>query len=437
MKNYKLQISTIALASILLAAHFLHKGNIPIAFMSAFMPMLLLFKKKWALNILSIFLFLSVVIWFKTALDLIHFRIATEQNWLRSFFIFFFVILFNLFSLYISINFRKAKKLFTGDNTSRASTIAFFTTASFLMIAKLKTHFSILLFDRFFKGAGYIEIFIMAIYAAWLTEKFITSKNSQKLRLNIWKIFSVIFFTQLVLGITVDSIFLMTGTLHFPIPALILAGPIYRGSGLFMPILFLSTVILTGPTWCSYLCYFGVWDNVASNQKSIPESRSRFFKSARWIIFILLIVVALTMHILRAPSYIAIIAASTFGIFGIATIIFISRKKGTMIHCTSYCPIGILSNILGKINPFRIRINNSCSRCNICTTSCRYDALTPLDIQKQKAGFTCTLCGDCIDACHSNAIYYKFFNLKPETAKRLFYILIISAHAIFLALARI
>ncbi|HDJ22855.1 MAG TPA: 4Fe-4S binding protein [Candidatus Aminicenantes bacterium] len=61
--------------------------------------------------------------------------------------------------------------------------------------------------------------------------------------------------------------FLMTGKLHLPVPALILAGPIYRGTLSFMLILFLVTIVLVGPAWCSHLCYVGAWDDIACRRK--------------------------------------------------------------------------------------------------------------------------------------------------------------------------
>ena len=38
-------------------------------------------------------------------------------------------------------------------------------------------------------------------------------------------------------------------TAKAPIPAMILAGPLYRGEGFFMPLLFLSTIFFVGPAW--------------------------------------------------------------------------------------------------------------------------------------------------------------------------------------------
>jgi polyferredoxin len=59
----------------------------------------------------------------------------------------------------------------------------------------------------------------------------------------------------------------MTGELHLPIPALILAGPVYRGEGLFMPVLYTVTILLVGPAWCSWLCYIGAWDDFAARRR--------------------------------------------------------------------------------------------------------------------------------------------------------------------------
>jgi hypothetical protein len=39
----------------------------------------------------------------------------------------------------------------------------------------------------------------------------------------------------------------MSGKLHLPVPMMILAGPIYRGHLSVMSILFVSTVVLSGP----------------------------------------------------------------------------------------------------------------------------------------------------------------------------------------------
>ena len=106
-------------------------------------------------------------------------------------------------------------------------------------------------------------------------------------------------------------------------------------------------------------------------------------------------------------------------------------------HCTSICPLGLAGNILGRINPFRVRIGDTCNECERCLAVCRYNALDFAKIQRRRPGYTCTLCGDCIGACSEKAISYSFPGLNGSWARLAFLILVISLHAVFLGVARI
>jgi heterodisulfide reductase subunit A-like polyferredoxin len=72
-----------------------------------------------------------------------------------------------------------------------------------------------------------------------------------------------------------------------------------------------------------------------------------------------------------------------------------------------------------------------------CTSRCKYDTLNFQDIKNKKPDFSCTLCGDCLAACHDNSIRYRFFSLSHENSRKLYLFLTISIHAVFLAMARI
>lgn len=72
------------------------------------------------------------------------------------------------------------------------------------------------------------------------------------------------FFLQFLLGVTVASSLLMTGKLHIPVPFMMISGPVYREEGFFMLALFSVSVLMAGSSWCSHLCYFGVWDCLAA-----------------------------------------------------------------------------------------------------------------------------------------------------------------------------
>jgi len=310
-------------------------------------------------------------------------------------------------------------------------------TILLLFTARIKGPEGILLFDRFLPGLGILQILLIALYGGSVAHLLLTKPQSKSIRLTIWSIFSIVFFAQLLAGIFISDIFLMSGELHIPVPALIIAGPFYRNSSFFMPILFLSTIILTGPAWCSYLCYFGAWDGISSGIKKSAAFPHPIWKLLRYTIFLMVIFTALLLRLLNAPPKTAAAFGISFGLAGFLIIIFISRRKGFMAHCSYYCPIGILSNLLGRISPFRIKIDSSCTNCMKCTDICRYNALSSKDLNSGKAGLNCTLCGDCITSCSSGFIHYSFLRLSPEKSRQLFIILVTTIHAVFLGIARI
>jgi len=294
-----------------------------------------------------------------------------------------------------------------------------------------------LLMERFFPGWGWLEIIALSAYASFIMGKMTDPKRSPLWRQRIWVLFSAVFFAQFILGIAGLEKCLATGTLHLPVPALIFAGPLFRGGSIFMVILFSATVLLVGPAWCSHLCYIGAWDAVAAKGKKRPEVMPKGRHMIRIFILLLVVLTALGLRAAGVPGVVATIMGGLFGLIGVAVMVFWSRKKGVMTHCVVYCPIGLIANWMGRISPFRIRIKKECTECGICTQACRYDALKPDDIKKRKPGVTCTLCGDCLTSCKDGWIRYGFFGLQPERARLFFLIVIVSLHAVFLGVARI
>ena len=312
----------------------------------------------------------------------------------------------------------------------------FTLTFILLTFVQLKVERPMLLAERFIKGGGWAEIFLISLYGAFVVYKMQEPLNVPGWRKVTWTIFSVIFFSQLAIGLSGFEKFLMTGKLHLPIPMMIIGGPIYRGQLSIMTILFLSTVILTGPAWCSQLCYFGAFDNLASGGKRSGEilKNKAAIKST---ILMLVITMALILRLFKVPGLISTLIALGFGIIGISVMILFSLKRKKMVHCVMYCPVGTVVNLLKHINPFRMYIDKSCTLCMNCTKFCKYDALNAIDIKNSRPSITCTLCGDCLAACHHNSIKYKYFNLRPDIARNLYLILTISLHASCIALARI
>lgn len=296
----------------------------------------------------------------------------------------------------------------------------------------------LLLMKRFLPGFEIVEIIILCFYGVWVGKNLLNLKKTASTRSFIWIVFSIVFFLQFIIGILGIEKLLMTGKIHLPVPALIIAGSLYRLNSFFMPILFLSIIILVGPAWCSYLCYIGAWDNKMSamqNKKSKPLPG--WAKILRLIILILTILLPVIFRYFHISMYVSLIVTIVFGLIGVFIIFVISRKMGVLVHCTTYCPIGLVANIIGKISPWRIRISSQCNKCGKCSHACRYDALNSDHIDKKKVGFSCTLCGDCLAECKNGYITYSFLKLSSSTVRSSFIVLITILHTIFIAVARL
>ncbi|MDI3492875.1 MAG: hypothetical protein PWQ64_305 [Desulfomicrobiaceae bacterium] len=323
------------------------------------------------------------------------------------------------------------------DGPAWTKTLAVLLVWGTLRVAQAKAPMPLLLGERFLPGSAPWWEIAFGLYAAWVTGGLLGPRGST-LRARIWALFSLVFFGQLFLGLAGWGIFLMTGDLHLPIPALILAGPLYRGHGIFMLLLFGASLLLVGPAWCSHLCYIGAWDHtMARLGPQRPRKLPAWASKVRTGILALTILVPAALRASGASTGIALLGAGLFGVGGVAVMVLASRRLGTMVHCTLWCPMGLVANLMGRLLPWRLRITAACTRCGRCLPTCRYSALSIQDLKKGRPALTCSLCGDCVRACPHGAMEYAYLGLAPKTARLVFTCLAASLHAVFLAVARI
>ncbi|MFO7615806.1 MAG: 4Fe-4S binding protein [Bacteroidales bacterium] len=306
---------------------------------------------------------------------------------------------------------------------------------SLLAVIQIVSDRPMLAVERFVRGGGWVEIAILAVYGFFVSRAMLDVTRVPVWRRRIWLIFCVVFFSQFALGLFADSRFLMTGKLHLPLPFMILGGPVYRADISFMTIFFLSTVILSGPAWCSHLCYFGALDSLSANGRTgrKPLKKKWLWKTS---LVVLVIVFALVFRLLGLSGLQTVLPALALGLVGVGVMIHFSRRQGRMVHCVAFCPIGTLVNVGRHLSPFRMSIQDACTNCMRCIPSCKYDALNREDILKRKPGLTCTLCGDCVQSCEVSAIRYNLFRFSPETSRRVFLFITISLHVLFLGMGR-
>ncbi|MHC5036581.1 MAG: 4Fe-4S binding protein [Planctomycetota bacterium] len=317
-----------------------------------------------------------------------------------------------------------------------APLVSVLVTGGLLVPVHLKVRPSILLLERFFPGTGWIEILLVSVYAAVITHLMLHPRRSALWRLRIWTFFSLVFFAQFAAGLFGVGAFLMTGNLHFPIPAFIVAGPVYRGGGFIMVAIFGGSVLLAGRAWCSHLCYIGAWDAQAARLRKRPASLPLWRIAIPLGILFLVVASALLLRFTGMATPVVNGFSAGFGILSILVMVLFSTRSGQMAHCVAFCPIGVLNILLGRLHPFRIGIDDRCTDCGLCTKHCRYGALSKADISKRCPGLSCTLCGDCVGTCPHRALGYRFFGLTPERARAFFLVVVVSLHAVFLATAR-
>lgn len=306
-----------------------------------------------------------------------------------------------------------------------------------LAMVQLKVPTPMLLAERFIPGAGWLEASLLALYAGFVAQAMLDPRRSPVVRRRIWGLFSLVFFGQLALGLAGAERFLMTGKLHLPVPALIVAGPLYRGEGIFMLVLFGVTVLLVGPAWCSHLCYVGAWDSAMSGAKKRPAQLPGWVRRSRMVLAGLVFTAAWAMGRAGMPVAWAVSLAVGFGLAGVGIMVGLSRRTGVMAHCSGWCPMGLVGGLLGKLSPWRLRIREGCTACGACSSACRYDALRPEDLAAHRPGISCSLCGDCLARCPRQEMELTFLGRGGPNVRAGFVALIAGLHAVFLGVARL
>lgn len=429
---------TISLSLILLGAHHLRFGDTGLAAAHVVLAGLVFTRREWVRIPVLVALAWGAWIWADSTVGFIRVREMLGADWGRLALIMGAVAVVDFVAFVLTMGAAGRGWFRRTDRNAFVRGVVFVAICFGLSMAQAKVSFPILLLDRYAPGWGWLEIVLLALYGQWIASLMIDPRTQPVVRRRIWAGFSAVFFLQLVLGLFGVTEMLMTGRLHLPVPALILAGPVFRGGGFFMLILFGVTLVLVGPAWCSHLCYIGAWDDSASRfGRGKPGVLSRRTVLVfRLAVLGLVLIAAYGLRLADISWVLAGFLASAFGLLGVFIMLTLSRKKGTMVHCTTYCPMGIVANLFGRLSPWRLKIGRDCTGCNACFSRCRYSALDEAALESGRPGLSCTLCGDCVGACRHGQIEYEFPGLTAEKARIAFIATVVSLHAIFLGVAR-
>lgn len=96
-----IRIIPFVVACLLLGAHFLRQGSLPLMGVCLLAPFLLFVKKRWAWSVLRVFAYGSAAIWLYTTITLVRHRLAVGAPWTRMSLILLGVTAFTLFAAYL------------------------------------------------------------------------------------------------------------------------------------------------------------------------------------------------------------------------------------------------------------------------------------------------------------------------------------------------
>lgn len=427
------------LAVLLFAAHWLRAGHIWLAAALAAAAMLLWLRSAWLRAAGAVLLTGAGYSWAHTASLLVQGRIADGADWVRPAIIMGAVIAFTGGAMLLLLGKAAARRYSRHRQTAGLQVAACLMAFALLWAVRHRAAPVMpLLADRFWPGAGWVQMLAASVYAAWVARLLYAPASSRVVRPRIWALFSAVFFGQLALGLLGADMLLMTGNLHLPVPALIVAAPLFRGDGFFMLGLFGVSVLLLGPAWCSHLCYVGAWDDrcsrLAQGAQAPVSRRARVLY--RGMLAGVVFGGAVLLRMAGASSFTAATAAVFFGLCSVGVMVYFSRRAGRMVHCSVWCPLGMVAALAGRISPWRMRVGQGCTQCGACMRVCRYSAITPAALQRGRPEISCTLCRDCTAVCRPAAMQLTLAGMRPDTARAVFSAVAASLHAVFLVVAR-
>ena len=224
-----------SLAFVLGGAHFWRAGQYPFSVGCMLFALLVWRREAWIRQVTLVLLPLLAARWVWAAAQFVQIRMFMEQPWMRLACILLGVSLFTATAALLLEGKTGDAWYARGRKRALMRTAAFFGTIA-ILTPLLFVAPQVFLTERFLPGWAPLHILLAGFWASWVASRLGDRDAAPRTRLFIWRLFSVVFFVQLALGLAGYGLFLMTGNLHLPVPGMILAAPLYRGGGLFMPI---------------------------------------------------------------------------------------------------------------------------------------------------------------------------------------------------------
>lgn len=192
-------------------------------------------------------------------------------------------------------------------------------------------------------------------------------------------------------------------------------------------------LLIGGRTYCGWVCPYSLVADVAEDlhvklvQKKIIKEK-RFSPRLRFVFFGLFLALSAISGVIVFESINvvgilsrAIVYGWSLALIWVFIIFLVDVLYSKRAWCSYVCPVGTTYGFLGWVSATRVEWNDNCDHCMACHGVCPEPHILELTKSKYDAGREekgikkqsilsgdCTLCGRCIDVCHSDALKYDF-----------------------------
>ena len=192
-------------------------------------------------------------------------------------------------------------------------------------------------------------------------------------------------------------------------------------------------LLIGGRTYCGWVCPYSILADIAEylHQKLIAKGiiKKRVYnhkiRFLFWALFLGLsaatgLIIFETINVIGILTRVIVYGWSV-AIIWVLVVFLMDVFYAKRAWCTYVCPIGTTYGFLGWVSATRIEWNDNCDHCMACHGVCPEPHVLELtkakyDKARKEKGIKrenilngdCTLCGRCIDVCHSDALGYNF-----------------------------